>query len=210
MKFSRKMILIPVSGREEPETEKMSELDQEMSAIIKNPRLSSKEKVEMYNEVLRRNLIFESRLFHKPQGIDNKIDTSAFDVSSTSNSLLSSSQTPNTSAEIKDEDISPKLPKKELKFQNKRLLDQIKFEEIKNNKSAAAAAAFVDEDNDDDDIEDGFDETDEKKPIWESTPTNIGRLLRGGIPKVDYYESASSLKGSLEKKKKNLKKNKYT
>jgi hypothetical protein len=50
VKFSRKMILIPATGREEPETEKMSEVDQEMSAILRNPRLSIKEKVEMYNE----------------------------------------------------------------------------------------------------------------------------------------------------------------
>ena len=56
------MILIPASGRAEPENEKMSDLDQEMSAIVKNPKLSNKEKVEMYNEVLRRNLIFKSQL----------------------------------------------------------------------------------------------------------------------------------------------------
>jgi hypothetical protein len=74
MKFSRKMILIPATGREEPETEKMSELDQEMSAILRNPRLSVKEKVEMYNEVLRRNLIVESRLQQKPAGIEIKIE----------------------------------------------------------------------------------------------------------------------------------------
>jgi hypothetical protein len=28
----------------------------------------------MYNEVLRRNLTFESRLMQKPQGIENKIE----------------------------------------------------------------------------------------------------------------------------------------
>jgi hypothetical protein len=44
MKFSRKMILIPASGREEPETEKMSELRQEMSAILKNRRFVQKKK----------------------------------------------------------------------------------------------------------------------------------------------------------------------
>ena len=38
----------------------LSELDLEMSAILKNPRLSTKEKVEKYNEVLQRNLIFEN------------------------------------------------------------------------------------------------------------------------------------------------------
>ncbi len=68
------MILIPAIGREEPETEKMSELDQEMSAILKNPRLSVKEKVEMFNEVLRRYLFFESRLQQKPAGIENKLE----------------------------------------------------------------------------------------------------------------------------------------
>jgi hypothetical protein len=70
----KKNDLIPATGREEPETEKMSELDQEMSAILRNPRLSVKEKVEMYNEVLRRNLIVESRLQQKPAGIEIKIE----------------------------------------------------------------------------------------------------------------------------------------
>ena len=75
MKFSRKMILIPASGREEPENEKMSELDLEMSAIVKNPKLSNKEKVEMYNEVLRRTLIFESQLSLKGNNTPNEIVT---------------------------------------------------------------------------------------------------------------------------------------
>ena len=80
------MILVPASGREEPENEKMSELDQEMSAILKNPKLSTKEKVEMYNEVLRRNLIFEQRLLQKPIGNNdnNKIE---MPISSNSNLL---------------------------------------------------------------------------------------------------------------------------
>jgi hypothetical protein len=45
-----------------------------MSDILRNPRLSVKEKVEMYNEVLRRNLIVESRLQQKPAGIEIKIE----------------------------------------------------------------------------------------------------------------------------------------
>jgi hypothetical protein len=70
------MILVPASGREEPENEKMSDLDQEMSAIVKNPKLSSKEKVALYNEVLRRNLIFESRLLMKPlDSVESKLET---------------------------------------------------------------------------------------------------------------------------------------
>jgi hypothetical protein len=84
MKFSSKMILVPATGREELECEKMSELDQEMSKILPNLRLSIKEKVEMYHEVLRRNLIFESRLMQKPQEIENKIEAvvdSALDFS---------------------------------------------------------------------------------------------------------------------------------
>ena len=51
------MILIHSTGREEPETEKMSELDMEMSRVLKNTSLSIKEKVEKYNEILRRNYI---------------------------------------------------------------------------------------------------------------------------------------------------------
>ena len=73
MKFSRKMILIPASVREG--NEKMSDLDLEMSAIVKNPKLSNKEKVEMYNEVLRRNLIFESQLSLKTNNTPNDIVT---------------------------------------------------------------------------------------------------------------------------------------
>ena len=115
MKFSRKMILIPASGREEPETEKMSELDQEMSAILKimdfkNPRLSIKEKLEMYNEVLRRNLIFESRLLRKPQGSQENTNHNFVLNESVGNKSMNSSAT-NTSLDS-DASLSFNIPKK--------------------------------------------------------------------------------------------------
>jgi len=113
MKFSRKMILIPATGREEPETEKMSELDQEMSAILRNPRLSVKEKVEMYNEVLRRNFIFESRLQQKPAGIENKIEPVVSPLNETSydeTGKSNSTSLPMSSiSDSKSEDISLNL-----------------------------------------------------------------------------------------------------
>ena len=114
MKFSRKMILIPVSGREEPETEKMSELDQEMSAILKNPRLSTKEKVEMYNEVLRRNLIFESRLLRKPQGSQENTNHNFVLNESVGNKSMNSLATTNTSFDS-DASLSFNISKKEEK-----------------------------------------------------------------------------------------------
>lgn len=104
------MILIPASGREEPETEKMSELDQEMSAILKNPRLSTKEKVEMYNEVLRRNLIFESRLLRKPQGSQENTNHNFVLNESVGNKSMNSSAT-NTSLDS-DASLSFNIPKK--------------------------------------------------------------------------------------------------
>ena len=65
MKFSRKMILVPACGRDEPENEKMSELDDEMSIIVNNRKLSVKEKVEMYNDVL----------LHKQEGFETRNGT---------------------------------------------------------------------------------------------------------------------------------------
>ena len=63
------MILIPSTGREEPETEKMSELDKEMSRVLKNTSLSIKEKVEKVN-FLHYFFIFKIKLvecFTKPR-----------------------------------------------------------------------------------------------------------------------------------------------
>jgi hypothetical protein len=127
MKFSRKMILIPASGREEPETEKMSELHQEMSAILKNRWLSTKEKVEMYNEVLRRNLIFESRLLRKPQGSQENIYHNF--VLSVGNKSMNSSATTNTSFDSDASlsfNISKKEEKRDVEDEDKEAVQKVK------------------------------------------------------------------------------------
>jgi len=195
MKFSRKMILIPATGREEPETEKMSELDQEMSAILKNPRLSVKEKVEMYNEVLRRNLIFESRLQQKPAGIENKLEPVLSTMNETSydetGKSYSTSLPTSSISDLKSEDISLNL-KGALK---KKVEPKVILE------------TDEDTDVDDDELKNWFTV---KKPNWEnytqgSTPKfdyENQRPYRSSRNKIDYFESADSLEASLKKRKK--------
>ncbi len=92
----------------------MSELDQEMSAILKNTRFRTKEKVEMYNEVLRRNLIFESRLLRKPQGSQENINHNFVLNESVGNNSMNSSAPTNTSIDS-DASLSYNIPKKEEK-----------------------------------------------------------------------------------------------
>ena len=195
MKFSRKMILIPATGREEPETEKMSELDHEMSAILKNPRLSVKEKVEMYSEVLRRNLIFESRLQQKPAGIENKIEPVVSPMNETSydetGKSYSTSLPTSSISDLKSEEISLNL-----KGPLKNKIEQKVFLE-----------SDEDIDVDDDDLKNLFPV---KKPHWEnytqgSTPKfdyENQRPYRSSRNKIDYFESADSLEASLKKRKK--------
>ena len=65
MKFSKKMILVPSTVSEVPEIDKISEMDEDMSHVLKNKLLSVKEKIEMYNEILRKHIIF--RVLQKPQ-----------------------------------------------------------------------------------------------------------------------------------------------
>ena len=66
MKLAKKMILVPASGRNEPEIDKMSSLHLEMSTILKNQKYSVSEKIKLYNEVLRKQLAFEARFKQKP------------------------------------------------------------------------------------------------------------------------------------------------
>ena len=218
MKFSRKMILIPVSGREEPETEKMSELDQEMSAILKNPRLSTKEKVEMYNEVLRRNLIFESRLLRKPQGSQENTNHNFVLNESVGNKSMNSSAT-NTSldsdaslsfnipkkVDVEDEDKDKAVPKVKTESDAPTIRGK-KGKNLKANLTRFEINEGANDDDDDDDDGEGKQKF-SKLPKWESTPA-FGRYKREKKIKHDYYESASSLQASLDRKKKKTKKTK--
>ena len=210
------MILVPASGREEPENEKMSELDQEMSAILKNPKLSTKEKVEMYNEVLRRNLIFEQRLLQKPIGNNdnNKIE---MPISSNSNLLdttlptvpQSASTSINSSVSIKKE--SPMSPLVLIKKNDDDDDDDdaygrdSRFENVINKRKKRLE--FNDDDDDDsnhyvndDDVDD--DKTADKIRWEEFNPNENYYKLRGNSKKIDYFEAESSMQRSEEKKKK--------
>lgn len=64
MKFAKKMMLVP-AGRAIPEIETMTALDNEMANVLKNNQLSTNEKINMYNQILQKNLLFESRLKKK-------------------------------------------------------------------------------------------------------------------------------------------------
>ena len=194
------MILIPATGREEPETEKMSELDQEMSAILKNPRLSVKEKVEMYNEVLRRNLIFESRLQQKPAAIENKLEPVVSPMNETSydetGKSYSTSLPTSSISDFKSEDISLNL----MGALKKKVEPKVILE------------TDEDTDVDNDELKNWFTV---KKPNWEnytqgSTPKfdyENRRPYRSSRNKIDYFESADSLEASLKKRKKLKRKN---
>ena len=113
------MILVPASGRDEPENEKMSELDDEISIIVNNRKLSVKEKVEMYNDVLRRNLIFERRLLHKQEGFENKMEQEGMAEASVSSSPYNTSieyETPSVDSNFSK--INPTIVKSEDELKN--------------------------------------------------------------------------------------------
>ena len=89
MKFAKKMKLVPVGGREEPEIHQLSVLDNEMSTILKNPKLSTSAKMKLYHQVLMKNIAIEARLKQKSIENDNEgelqnISASAFNETNTS------------------------------------------------------------------------------------------------------------------------------
>ena len=54
-------MLVP-AGRPNASIEKMTELDKQMTAILKNDKLSTLEKIKLYHQVLRRNIEIENRV----------------------------------------------------------------------------------------------------------------------------------------------------
>ena len=68
MEFARKMILVP-AGRSDPTFEKISQLDKEILAILKNKRLSNYEKMKAYSQTLARNMEIESRIINQTNTI---------------------------------------------------------------------------------------------------------------------------------------------
>jgi hypothetical protein len=68
MKFANKMMLVP-AGRSEPEFNELNTLDREMANILENKDLTSFEKINLYHQILQKNLAVESRLRQKSQQI---------------------------------------------------------------------------------------------------------------------------------------------
>ena len=50
MKYAKKIVVYP-AARTDPLTEKMNELDQEMSEVLANKNLSVTEKLSLYNDI---------------------------------------------------------------------------------------------------------------------------------------------------------------
>ena len=69
------MKLVP-AGREEPEIEKLNELDKQMYLILKNKKLTNLEKVRLYHQILMKNINAEARLKQKPVVVDSGVDIS--------------------------------------------------------------------------------------------------------------------------------------
>jgi hypothetical protein len=195
MKFSRKMILIPASGREEPENEKMSDLDLEMSAIVKNPKLSNKEKVEMYNEVLRRNLIFDSQLSLKTNNTPNEIVTH---IEKPDESLISN-VSPFTKYEYEQLQTPKFIPTENSDIENNLLFEPIDFSDTEEIGKLETLRGW-NEPPDNDTV------NELEKAMPSMTWDNIEPNLFTNFPKlrnkkqVHYHESPSSLKKELEEK----------
>ena len=113
MKFSKKMILVPSTVSEVPEIEKISEMDEDMSHVLNNKLLTVKEKIEMYNEILRRHIIFQNRVLQKPQvEIEEPVTNAILEVKQPINSLneiISEAEEEEEEEEKEEDDEKKKL-----------------------------------------------------------------------------------------------------
>ena len=89
MKFAQKMMLVP-AGRVPLEVSALSELDQAMTNVINNKSLSPLEKINLYSNILKKNLTIEERL--KGKNIQTKLTGTQKEI-------------PNIENEIKQENI---------------------------------------------------------------------------------------------------------
>ena len=64
MKLAQKMILVP-TGRPDPELASLSNLDQAMSNVLHNKNLTNVETVNLYQQILRKNLTVDAKLKQK-------------------------------------------------------------------------------------------------------------------------------------------------
>jgi hypothetical protein len=65
MEHVNKMMMVPAI-RPDPSQQKLTELDKEMSLVLKNSKLSPAEKMKMYHQILIRNLAIENRTPNTP------------------------------------------------------------------------------------------------------------------------------------------------
>ena len=64
MRLAQKMMLVP-AGRVPLEISALSELDQAMTTVINNNKLSTLEKINLYSKILKKNFVIEARLKNK-------------------------------------------------------------------------------------------------------------------------------------------------
>ena len=99
MKFATKMSLVPVED-EEKETEMLSELDNELSYILKNKELNEDDKLKLYNSLLISYQVQEEKI---------NLNSEASNMSQEQ----PASGTEHEIKEIKTKQIKPKKPRKQ-------------------------------------------------------------------------------------------------
>ena len=99
MKFATKMSLVPVED-EEKETEMLSELDNELSNILKNKELNEDDKLKLYNSLLISYQVQEEKI---------NLNTEASNISQEQPARSTELEI----KEIKTEQIKPKKPRKQ-------------------------------------------------------------------------------------------------
>ena len=198
MKFAKKMKLVPVGGREEPEIHQLSVLDNEMSTILKNPKLSTSAKMKLYHQVLMKNIAIEARLKQKSIENDNEgelqnISASAFNEISTIPNESKITDKIDILKEENDEIDSLKEDNDEI--------DSLKEENDSHNQMELKKEAYLE--------------------TRQSTPTNTSKIkkfiennvLRGpwmnfkmrSQPRINYFEKSDT--SDNKEKKKNKRKN---
>ena len=99
MKFATKMSLVPVED-EEKETEMLSELDNELSNILKNKELNEDDKLKLYNSLL----------------ISYQVQEEKINLNSEASNMSQEQPSRSTELEIKEiktKQIKPKKPRKQ-------------------------------------------------------------------------------------------------
>ena len=114
MKFAQKMILVPAE-RPDPEQASLSTLDQAMSSVLFNKNLTNVEKVNLYQQILRKNLTLDAKIKQKSA---NTVVSKPMDTNDTEND--EEADPIDTSSEASEATLdSEKIPKSEKKTTKK-------------------------------------------------------------------------------------------